>query len=303
MKNKKAIWVLENINKSDDFYNELTIIMLAASICSWKKHNSTFNELHCDSITFKKLDELGLLSLWDNVNTSIVEEHTIINRHVFWANSKNRVLLKQTSCVSLVDTDFISYAPISNIGYDYPIVCSHDEDGVMWYPVLDDWYINKINILPKWLMPIPDLTAINVSYLSFNNLYLQKEYAYYSVKAMEELSILDAPCCNVHQVWAEQKLLKQFIIHKQVKYKPLISNMFSCKTGEYFNNLINQDGEWTFAESIKKYRHIGFDKPTLRRPGANLKFLYEMCEKFINTEVLKQNITKKLTEVKVDNFN
>jgi len=286
---KKAIWVLENINGSDDFYDELTIIMLAASVCSWKKHNRTFNELHCDSMTFKKLEGLGLLSLWDSVDTSIIDVDSIINKKVFWANSKNRVLLSQSECVSLVDTDFISYANISNIGAEYPVIYSHDEDGLKWYPTVDDEYINKMNSLPEWLIHTPNRSSLNVCYLSFNDFTLQQEYAKYSLKAMEELSILGVECSR-YLVWAEQKMLKQIIINKQIECKTLISNLFSCEASSFHTDLHNYNGEWTLEESLKNYYHIGFDKKELREEGAHLEFLYEICKEFIDTDFIKSKL-------------
>lgn len=287
---KKAVWVLENIKKSEDFYDELTIAMLIASICSWRKHNSTINTLYCDSMTFKKLDELGLLFLWHHVDTSILDTDSIINKGIFWASSKNRVLLEQTDCVSVVDVDFIAYESLSNIGTNYDVVCTCDEDGLRWYPEKDDAHINKMVDIPAWLMPNEDSSAVNVSYLRFNNLELQREYAYYSVKAMEELTILRAPFVNRYMVWAEQKLLKQFINHKQMSYKPLISNLFSCITGDYFEDLVNQHGEWTYDQAISKFYHIGQSKPLLRAPKVNLEFLYVMCTEFLDTDKLKKRL-------------
>jgi len=288
---KKAIWVLENIKESEDFYDELTIIMLIASVCSWKRHNITFDELHCDSRTLEKLKEFNILHLWDNVDTSIVDSPTTINKTSFWASSKVRVLLAQNECVSLVDTDFISYAPISNIGDDYPVIYSHDEDGLEWYCNTNDTYIKKLKNLPEWLIHTPNQSALNVCYLSFNDLELQKEYANYAVIAMEELSLLNPPI-GVHMVWAEQKLLKQIIINKQIEYKTLIKNIFSCELTTFKEDSFNYSGEWTYSESLDKYYHIGFDKKDLRKEGADLKFLYIICKNYIDEESIKSILNR-----------
>ena len=293
---KKAIWVLENINGSEDFYDELTIIMLVASICSWKKYNQTFNELHCDSMTFKKLESLDLLSLWDSVDTSIVDTDSTIDKQSFWASSKNRVLLSQDVCVSLVDIDLISYVNISDIGAEYPVVYSHDEDGLQWYPPADDEFINKMTSLPEWIIHTPNRSSLNVCYLSFNDLRLQKEYAQYSLRAMEELTMLKANN-GAEMVWAEQKLLKQIIINKQLECKTLISNLFSCQGEKFHDDVFNYNGEWTFEESLKKYYHIGFDKKELREEGANLEFLYEICKESLDINSLKIMLKKKPSNI------
>lgn len=292
-KTKKAIWVLENIKKTDSFYNELNILMLIASVTSWKKYNSTFNELHCDTMSFLKLQELGILSLWDNIDTRIVDSKTNIDTFIFWASAKNRVLLEQNECVSLVDVDFISYAPIYNIGAEYSLICSHVEDGVQWYPSVVDKYINKMTSLPSWLMVKRDMSAINVCYLSFNDFELQKEYAQYSIKAMEELTTFNLPHYNKYMCWAEQKLLKQLIIEKNIKYKPLISNMYSCRYGIFRDQFFNTEGEWTVEEARKKYYHIGTDKYKLKQEGANLEFLYVICRESVDIASIMSVLLKK----------
>jgi hypothetical protein len=288
---KKAIWVLENIKESNDFYDELTIVMLIASICSWKRHNITFDELHCDSKTLEKLKEFNILHLWDNVDTSIVDSISSINKTIFWASSKVRVLLAQTECVSLVDTDFISYAPIYTIGAEYPVIYSHDEDGLQWYCGVEDPYIKKIKGLPSWLIHTPNQSALNVCYLSFNDIKLQQEYAKYSVKAMEELSLYNVPD-GVHMVWAEQKILKQIIINKQIECKTLIKNIFSCESKNFKEDLFNYSGEWTYTESLSKYYHIGFDKKDLRNENSDLKFLYIICKDYVDEESIKLILNK-----------
>lgn len=289
---KKAIWVLENIRESEDFYDELTIIMLIASICSWKRHNITFDELHCDSKTLEKLKEFNVLHLWDTVDTSIVDSTTTINKKTFWASSKVRVLLAQNECVSLIDTDFISYAPIYNIGSKYPVVYSHDEDGMQWYCETEDPYIKKIKGVPQWAIHTPIKEALNVCYLSFNDLELQKEYAIYSLKCMEQLSTYNAPE-GAHMVWAEQKILKHIITHKQIEYKTLIKNIFSCESKTFKEDQFNYCGEWTYKESLEKYYHIGFDKKELRKKGSDLKFLYIICKDYIDSESIKLILNKK----------
>jgi hypothetical protein len=289
---KKAIWLFENINQTNRFYNELNVLMLIASIISWKKHNNTFNELHCDTMSFLKLQELGVLSLWDNVDTRIVDTKTNIDTVNFWASSKNRVLVEQDECVSLVDVDLISYAPISNIGTEYPMICSHDEDGLHWYPSKFDEYIDKMTSLPKSLMSIKNPSAINVCYLSFNDFDLQKKYAQYSIKAMEELTSLNVPQDSKYMCWSEQRLLKHIIIKDKIKYKPLISNMYICYNGVFRAEFLNPEGEWTIEEANKKYYHIGTDKYKLRQEGADLEFLYAICRESVDIESIMSILLK-----------
>ena len=85
---KKVLWVLQNIKGTLDFYDELNLMMLVASVCSWRNHHHSYNELHVDSLTRDMLDQLNVLHLWDNVVTentlSFIKSHENQLRKYHW---------------------------------------------------------------------------------------------------------------------------------------------------------------------------------------------------------------------------
>lgn len=285
---KKVLWVLQNIKGTLSFYDELTLMMLVASVCSWRNHHHSYNELHVDSLTKNILEKLGVLHLWDNVVTEIVDSKSQINLESFWASSKVKVLKQQTEPVTIVDNDLFAYDNLLQYDELAPVIYSHDEDGLQWYFDATDEYISQLRSIPLDIIYTPNRSALNVCYLSFTDADLQSRYANWSYKVMTELSQLGAPK-GAHMTYAEQKLLKQIIVHEQIDYRTLISNIYRCE-GYNFGTEENGRGVWTFAESKKKYWHVGFDKKVLRNSAEKMDFLYRITSKYIPKEEMKMRV-------------
>ena len=291
---KKVLWVLQNIKGTLDFYDELNLMMLVASVCSWRNHHHSYNELHVDSLTRDMLDQLNVLHLWDNVVTEIIDAKAPINLESFWASSKVKVLRAQTQPVTIVDNDLFTYDNLLQYDALAPVIYSHDEDGKQWYFNASDRYVGKIKSIPTEIIYTPNRTALNVCYLSFTDFKLQQQYADWSYKVMVELSELGAPK-GAHMTYAEQKLLKQIIIHQQIEYKTLISNIYECGKYKFHPDEHNGRGVWTYDESKSKYWHVGFEKKQLRNSDTKKDFLYRIVAKYIPKNEMKSRIKNLLS--------
>lgn len=286
---KKVLWVLQNIKGSFDFYDELKIMMLIASVCSWKNHHKSFNELHVDKTTKEILSNLNVLHLWDNIITKIIDKPSNINLESFWASSKVKVLKEQTEPVTVIDNDLFVYDNLLQYDKLAPVIYSHDEDGNQWYFNASDKYIKNVKSVPKDIIYTPNRSALNVCYLSFNDLKLQKQYAKWSYNLMKELSELGAPR-GAHMTYAEQKLLKQIIVNDQIEYATLISNIYACEKYNFIDNTDNGRGVWSYEESKTKYWHVGFDKKNLINNPKKMDFLYRIVSKYIPYDEMKSKI-------------
>lgn len=282
---KKAIWVLENIHKNTKYYSTQNILILLSSIINWKKHHDTFNELYVDEMTFDFLNNLGVLSHWDYIDSIILEEECDINKNSFWSSSKLRVLEKQQEPVILVDYDFIAYTNVLGVSPDSAVVYTYDEYGEGAYPTATDKYVSQLNSLPPYLKWCKNHNAINVSFLEFNDLDFQKEYAKYSLMAMKEFTQIGTPK-GIYVCYAEQLILKQLLLEKELKHSSLISNMYDAIMSQFFTDKFNGNGLWTFEKSRLKFYHIGVDKPKLRHGEPTFNHLIKSIEKSISAELL-----------------
>lgn len=288
---KRTIWVLENVTGELSFYSGVRTSMLLSSIINWKRHNSTWNVLYVDKLTHDTLLKLGIfeLSLWDEINDTLLEEECEINKIAFWSSSKIRVLTLQTEPVSLVDYDFIAFTNIVNINESATFVYSHDENGVYAYPSASDSYIKRLTGLPDFLKWSVNDDAINVSYLSFNNLPFQKQYAETSLQCMKELSALGAPKGS-YVCFAEQKILKQLALHLNITHTPLIKNRLNSMRNEWELDELNEAGQWNYIEAGNKFIHYGQNKLNFTKNGDEFRFLINSIKSKISSPVLSKII-------------
>ena len=261
---KKAIWVLENIDQSSRYYSTLNILILMSSIINWKKHHDTFNELYVDVMTFRFLEDLGVLGYWDRVDAAVLCEDHEINKFAFWSSSKLRVLAKQEEPVIMVDYDFIAYTNVVGIDPDSSVIYSYDECGDSAYPTATDKYVRQLVDIPPYLKWCKNRDAINVSLLEFNNQSFQKEYADQSLAIMKEFTKVHAPK-GIYVCYAEQLVLKQMLLEYELKHTSLISNIYDAVKSEFFYDRFNGNGLWSYEKSKLKFYHIGVDKPKIRQ--------------------------------------
>jgi hypothetical protein len=285
---KTAIWVIENITGELSFYTSLRIMMTVSSVINWKKWNDTITELHIDSLSYSIFKKLGILKCWDKVYTEIIDESSNIDKKSFWSSSKLRVLAKQNKPVILVDWDFIAFTDLVNLDKESSFVYSYDEDGRYVYPAANDEYIKKLTNLPDYLRRPESHDAINVSYLCFNDLEFQKEYAKQSLDCMLELSSLGAPNGS-YVCFAEQKILKQLALHHKVSHRPLIKNIFNALRGEWTNNL-NNFGIWNREMMCLKFEHYGPSKSLFKKNGTEFNFLCNSIKSKLSSKVIQSII-------------
>jgi len=268
---RKAIWVLENVDGNREFYTSVKILMLLSSVINWKRYNETNNALHTDSMTLVVLSNLEVLDLWDEIHTNIIDQETVIDKRSYWASSKLRVLINQTEPVTLVDYDFITYTNLTELGKDSAFVYSYDENGTQSYFGGTNPDVKKLNNIPDFLKRSKSLDAANVSYLSFNDIEFQLEYAKYSLACIEEFSEMGVKGTS-YLTFAEQKILKQLALHLGVKHVPLIKNEFKSSKQEFIN-VMNPDGIWHVDDANFKFKHIGTDKAFIKNGDPTFIFL------------------------------
>lgn len=184
--------------KFPDF--ELFTAILSA--LEWKKHNGSIR-LITDSEGAAYFKSLGLINLWDSVDTSLDEIHDV-DPFLFWAAGKLYALSKmETPCVML-DTDLIIWKDMSWVK-DFDLVTAHSEAlNPYVYPDQSIFKLKNGYTFPaEWDF---SLDAANTAFLyikdaAFRDYYVDAATTFFKHVEMDGLNPVTAMC------FAEQRIL------------------------------------------------------------------------------------------------
>lgn len=244
----KVIWVLENIEKNENFYGQLNILMLLASVSLWKRnHREDECIFYGDEITINFLDKLKVLDLWDTIKP--IPNPRKINKSVFWASSKLQVLASIEDPIIIMDNDTHVYRPIKNLLDLNLVYVANYEIGKGYYPLSADPFVQKLSYKARW-----QLNSANVSFLHLPDPDFTKRYAELSLQMMEEFTVANAPNPQ-YLIFAEQLLLRHLLDKESISHKSIISTYWDCKAWEWGED--HDQGLWPLVESEQYFKHYG----------------------------------------------
>lgn len=263
----KVIWVYENITRSKTFYSRFNILLLLASVSLWKRnHRDDICTLYADDLTIDTLNHLKVLDFWDEIRP--LPKSSNIDKEVFWAASKLEVLRTVEEPVIIMDHDTHVYKPIKHLLEDDTVYVSNFEVGKGYYPNATNNYVKQLSYRPRWISD-----SVNVSFLHLPDPVFAKEYANLSIKLMEELTSIKAPH-SMYLIFAEQLLLNQLLVEKDIKAKSIISTYWNCKEetwGEDHNR-----GIWPYIKSLVHFKHYGPTKSKTLQSTEGLNYESEI---------------------------
>lgn len=246
----EVIWVLENVLKEQKFYNQNRILLLISSVSLWRKYHPNHKTvLYCDNITYKWLDNLEILHLWDVVKDLSYPEK--IDRKVFWSSCKTKIISTTKVPLVVVDHDFLIYKNIDNILSLNQVIYSYDELTEGWYPDKNEKF-NKLLTNP---ISRNINLASNVSLLYFPNPNFANKYGLQTLKNHEEFTNMGVKDTN-YMIFSEQLMLKQWLERDKIPHKTLVNSIFNNKIID-FEEKINNRGIWNTQESLLSYKHYG----------------------------------------------
>ena len=164
-------------NKSVDYSLPIYQILVAKlSILNWKKYNGTI-KLYTDSIGKEYYDSIGLLELYDEVNTDVLDNYTNVDAAYFWTSGKIHCLQYESEPFVFMDNDFIIRDSIDeSVLSKSDITIGYWEIPRGYYYFTKKQFDNEINHceFPK-NYNCNSLTP-NTSFMYFNNMKLVKDY-------------------------------------------------------------------------------------------------------------------------------
>ena len=276
----KVIWVLENIDRSKEFYSKFNILCLGTSAKLYKKHNpEDFTVLFCDRLTYEFLESLGIIPIWDNVE--VFDFNLDVNKKVFWASSKLHILSQINEPVCIIDNDSLVHTNLWKHLDKDTVYVSNFENGKGYYPLSYDDYVRKLTYKARWT---PE--SVNVSFLYLPDPIFTKKYADLSIQLMKEFTKMNVPNSQ-YLIFAEQLLLKHLLDKDNIKHKSLISTYWDCQKWNWGED--HDKGIWSNPESNRYYYHYGPLKSFIKAGNAPMTYEDEI-KKFVNCIGLDLNL-------------
>ena len=281
----EVIWVIENVLKTQEFYNRRRLSLLIASISLWKKyHPNHFTVLYCDKETHEVLNNLNVLHLWDEIRDLSYPEK--IQRKYFWSSCKSKVISETTESLVVVDHDFLIFTNIDEHLRD-KVLYSYNEEAYPWYPSkYDKWCLQ----LSDPVDIVVDLSA-NVSLLYLPDPNFAKKYAKRVLKnhvefsAMENFEITNAN----YMIFSEQLMLKQMLVKENIPHNTLVSNVYD-NNKSMFSDVVNKHGIWNCEEISLYYKHYGVLEEQIDQTELDYIFRCINASKKVDIKKLKNKL-------------
>jgi hypothetical protein len=244
-------WCAEHMS----FHSNLEKAFLYTSILTWKHfYPNDITNLYCDTESKQIIEEIGIINLWDNVNTEVLDKKQYdFDQNAFWASSKLKVINEIKAPFVIIDLDlFIKNKFIPDEYWQNDVVGNFMEITTNHYP--EPRKIKKYMDLPDFDW---DDNAVNVAFLYINNEQLRTEYAQTALDWMSVMTKDGGQINGLNMVFCEQKLLWQLIKRQNLNHRFLFNQTLICHKDEWIDNNL---GIFPKIEEYKYATHFGPDK-------------------------------------------
>lgn len=249
-------WCAEHMS----FYSNLEKAFLYTSILTWKHfYPNDITNLYCDTESKQIIEEIGIIDLWDNINTEVLDKKQYnFNQNAFWASSKLKVINEIKAPFALLDLDlFLKQNFIPQEYWENNVIGNFMEFTTSHYP--EPYQLKKYMDLPDFDW---DDKAINVAFLYIKDDNIRKEYADMALGMMQEMTD-KAPSVNgLNMVFCEQKLLWQIIKKYNLTHRYLYNETLFCSKDTWeMNNLglFNKENHYEYVCHLGPGKRISLD--------------------------------------------
>ena len=215
------------LDSKEQVLPDLEILTTIASIASWKKWMGQIT-LYCDHESKRFFDRLGMLELWDHVDTDVLQGiPKAMDPSIFWAGAKLWVQKHLQVPYTVIDTDAYFTQPVREFFEDYDLIASHRDDvNCKW----THFYSNKdSHFNPRYptfsslgfenhcfsSIDLSKFPAINVACLYIKDKKLQEEYIDIALEMISTCNKQD-PDINL-MLFVEQHILGYLILKSNSK--------------------------------------------------------------------------------------
>lgn len=208
----------------------LELLMLTTSVLQWRRWNGRAL-LFCDHVYARYLDELGLLPLWQGVDTQTIATAGELraNPGAFFSLGRTVAIMTMPVPFVALDCDFIAWRSLAGELAPGEIVFTHWESTQPsgWYPAPHDLCRPpgyEIDATRNWALP-----AANVSLTYFGNEAVRDAYTREVIRFANGNPREPLPDNNAtpELVFAEQRLLPIVAYEHGVPVRSLVSGVYA----------------------------------------------------------------------------
>ena len=165
--------VFRSYDSDSYFQPEYSILTTILSALWWKRINGSI-KLYTDNVGAEYYRKIGILEIYDEVNTDVLENYNDVDPAYFWTSGKIRCLKEETDPFVFLDQDFIVRSKLPDL--ETPITIGHWEIPRGYYYFTKDQFEREIKHceFPKNY----NINALvpNTSFLAFNDLRIRDLY-------------------------------------------------------------------------------------------------------------------------------
>ena len=223
-----ALWVAHDRNKDLSWkQSKPELLSLVSNLLFVRKFFPNFNRmLFADDHTRKYLSQFNIPSLFNEVNTSMLNKSYKINPKFFWAYSKILAQRATKGPTVIFDLDFRLFQDLSKLGF-----FNYDVGGFCVESIEGKYYYSKPEEILKGIVIGKDFNwdgySTNVSCLYIKDNDFKNMYCDYALDYMYQWTSLykEAEYCENYILFVEQYMLSQLINKHNKKVAVLINDI------------------------------------------------------------------------------
>ena len=240
-------------NEDFAFQNKFTLLVWVLSILKWKELGYEA-VLYTDKITLEKIKEIGFDTLYDEINSTYLEDEEVckgIDFYCYWAMPKLLALkyeaLTLNNDVVIADTDVVPLQDISRLWTNSDVAVWSNKEHVeirACYPHLYELSLPKGYKLPDWFTGTAK--PLNTGIIHIKDKKIIDLYTSEAIKMAKDNHNEHKNSKCQTMVNAEQRLLGEIVKYKGLTYsvmQPVNEGLFN-KNGFHthgYKTIINND--------------------------------------------------------------
>ena len=247
----KALHILRTKNKTNFNLADFEIFTIILSALEWRRFNGEIF-LCADSRGKKFFQDIGILEIWDGVETSLDEMDSIgIDENIFWAGAKFFALKDKNFPCVIIDLDFIVWKKLDFEKFQDNIAVIHREStNLPCYPDKDYFYFKNNFALPENLNW--SLEPCNTAFAYFGDKNFVQEYCKFAFEFMKSA----APEKNQFG-WD----LLPYMVFVEQRWLAMCAELFGKKIFS-FSNLPELFGKQNFFTHLWGHKQILRENPS-----------------------------------------
>ena len=167
---------------TDYFQPEYSILTTILSALWWKKLNGPI-KLYTDSVGADYYEKIGILELYDEIDTDTLNNYQEVDPAYFWTSGKIRCLAEESEPFVFLDQDFIVRSKLPKL-ID-PLTIGHWEIPRGYYYFTEEMFKSEITHCEFPNSYNTNALVPNTSFLAFNDMRIRDFYVKYHLKLVD----------------------------------------------------------------------------------------------------------------------